>query len=234
MLRPIKIGREDKGKENITVPQECKMVGRHHATLWVDDENGTLTIEEIDAKNGTFVNGRRIAKSGQLKVGDRVWLGEEGPLGYQVDVDKLLTDIRTDYSEEFEKVIEAYDEYYAEIKQLEESKRKKTVMPRAIISFIFAVAALLICLFSKGPDAMSTRITVMTVGTAIVAALNLIPFGKSEDTRMQMTDISLRYQDRYCCPKCGAKFNLNSHWKIVQKNHCPKFKCILFIVKFSF
>lgn len=225
MLRPIKIGRDDKGKGDITVPQDCKMVGRHHATLWVDEENGTLTIEEIDAKNGTFVNGRRIAKSGQLKLGDRVWLGEEGPLGFQVDVDSLLKDLRTDFSKEFEKVIEAYDEYYAEIKQMEDKKRKKTMMPRAIISFLFALTALLICVLYKGEDAMSIRITVMTVGSTISAGLLLIPFGKNEDTKMQMTEISLKYQDRYCCPKCGTKFNLNNHWKLVQNNHCPNSKC---------
>lgn len=225
MLKPIKIGREDKGKGDITVPPECKMVGRHHATLWVDDENGTLTIEEIDAKNGTFVNGRRIAKSGQLKTGDRVWLGEEGPLGYHVDVDSLLKMFRTDFSEEFQQVIDTYEEYYADVKKLENNKRKKTMMPRAIISFIFAIAALLICILYNGEDAMSIRITVMTVGSAIIAGLNLIPFGKNEDMKIQMADLNLRYQSRYCCPKCGTKFNLNNHWKIVQNNHCPNPKC---------
>lgn len=225
-MKEVKIGREDKGKgNNITVPSNCKMVGRHHAILWIDEEKGTLTIEEVDAKNGTFVNGRRIAKSGLLKVGDRVWLGEVGPLGYQVDVDKILNALRTDYSEEFQSVIDAYEEYYDEIKQLEENKRKKTVMPRAVISFLFALAALLICLLYKGADAMNIRITVMTVGSALIAALNLIPFGKNEDTKMQITDINLRYQDRYCCPKCGTKFNLSNHWKIVRANHCPNPKC---------
>jgi len=224
-MKEIKIGREEKGKGNITVPSECKMVGRHHAILWLDEEKGTLTIEEVDAKNGTYVNGRRIVKSGLLKVGDRVWLGSPGPLGFQVDVDSILNALKSDYSEEFQSVIEAYEEYYAEIKQLEEKKRKKTVMPRAVISFLFAFAALLICVLYKGEDAMNIRITVMTIGSALIAAFNLIPFGKNEDTKMQMTDINLRYQDRYCCPKCGAKFNLNNHWKIVRSNHCPNPKC---------
>lgn len=232
-MKEVRIGREDKGKGNITVSPDRKMVGRHHAILWIDEENGKVNIEEVDAKNGTFVNGRRIAKSGCLKETDQVWLGEVGPLGYQLDIKTIIGGLRTDYSEEFKKVIDTYEEYYAEIKQLEENKRKKTVMPRAIISFIFAFAALLICLLYKGEDAMSIRITVMTVGSAIIAGLNIIPFGRNDDTKMQMTDINLRYQDRYCCPKCGTKFNLGNHWKIVRSNHCPNPKCNAKYVKQS-
>lgn len=232
MTTSIMIGREATGKGAIKVPDNCKMVGRNHAKINLDTDNGTVTIEEIDAKNGTYVNGRRIARSRALNADDEVWLGEIGPLGYQLDVSRLVKGVRTDYSEEFEEVKKVYEEYYAECKRLEDSKRKKTVLPRTIVSLLFALVALVICvrpqlLFPNATDseAMTARITVMTVGSAVIAALNLIPFGKKEDLREKMTDLQMQYQDRYRCPRCGAKFNLNTHWKIVQSNHCPNPKC---------
>lgn len=216
------IGREATGKGDVKVPENCKMVGRNHAKLNLDTDSGTVTIEEIDAKNGTYVNGRRIVKSRALSADDEVWLGEIGPLGYKLDVARYVKGVRTDYSEEFKDVIKAYEEYSAEVKRLEYAKRKKTVLPRTIISMLFAVASLVIIIFFKD---LSLRITVMTVGSAIIAAFNLIPFGKNDDVKEKQTDLQMKYQERYRCPKCEAKFNLNTHWKIVQSNHCPNPKC---------
>ena len=216
------IGREATGRGAVKVPENCKMVGRNHAKINLDSDSGTVTIEEIDAKNGTFVNGRRIVKSRALSADDEVWLGEVGPLGYQLDVASYVKRVRSDYSAEFEDAIKAYEEYYAECKRLENAKRKKTVLPRTIISLLFAVASLVIILFFKD---LSLRITVMTVGSAIIAAFNMIQFGKFDNTKEKQTDLQMKYQERYCCPKCGAKFNLNTHWKIVQSNHCPNPKC---------
>ena len=216
------IGREATGKGDVKVPENCKMVGRNHAKLNLDTDSGTVTIEEIDAKNGTYVNGRRIVKSRALSADDEVWLGEIGPLGYKLDVARYVKGVRSDYSAEFEDVIKAYEEYLAECKRMENAKRKKTLLPRTIVSILFAVVSLVVIILFG--DA-TLKIMVMTIGSAIVAALNLIPFGKNDDSRAKMADLQLQYQDRYCCPKCGAKFNLNTHWKMVQSNHCPNPKC---------
>ncbi|HTO92195.1 MAG TPA: FHA domain-containing protein [Candidatus Sulfotelmatobacter sp.] len=47
-------------------------VSREHAVLRV--QSGKLTIEDLDSRNGTFVNGERIERRG-LRPGDRVRLG---------------------------------------------------------------------------------------------------------------------------------------------------------------
>lgn len=221
MTTKIMVGRKATGKDAIIVPDSCGMVGKTHAYVILDDEDGTVSIENIDAKNGTYVNGRAIVKS-PLERGDDVWLGTIGPLGYNLNVDALIDGNRTDYSEEFSEVIKAYEEYYAECKRIEKIARNKTVMPRAIVSLLFAIISLVIFFIYQD---ISLRITVTTIGSALIAAINIIPFGKNDDVRIKMAELQLEYQDRYCCPKCGTKFNLNTHWKIVQRNHCPNPKC---------
>ena len=215
------VGRKATGKDAIIVPDSCQMVGKTHAYVVVDNEDGTVSIENIDAKNGTYVNGRAIIKS-PIEKGDEVWLGAIGPLGYKLDVDALIDGNRTDYSEEFDEVIKAYEEYYAKCRQIEKVARNKTLMPRAIASLVFSIILLILLIVYKD---ISLRITASSVGAAVLAAINVIPFGKNEDVRLKLSELQLEYQDRYSCPKCGAKFNLNIHWKIVQRNHCPNPKC---------
>lgn len=221
MITKIMVGREATGKDAIIVPDSCQMVGKTHAYVVVDNEDGTVSIENIDAKNGTYVNGRAIIKS-PIEKGDEVWLGAIGPLGYKLDVDALIDGNRTDYSEEFDEVIKAYEEYYAKCRQIEKVARNKTLMPRAIASLVFSIILLILLIVYKD---ISLRITASSVGAAVLAAINVIPFGKNEDVRLKLSELQLEYQDRYSCPKCGAKFNLNTHWKIVQRNHCPNPKC---------
>lgn len=48
-------------------------VSRQHAVIAVSDAD--VTIEDLDSKNGTFVQGRRIAQRQQLADGDEVILG---------------------------------------------------------------------------------------------------------------------------------------------------------------
>ena len=192
MTTKIMVGRKATGKDAIIVPESCQMVGKTHAYVVVDNEGGTVSIENIDAKNGTYVNGRAIIKS-PIEKGDEVWLGAIGPLGYKLDVDALIDGNRTDYSEEFKEVIKVYEEYYAECRRLEKNARNKTVMPRSIISLLFALVSLA---FIVNGD-ITTKITVMTIGSAVIAAVNLIPFGKNDDLKMKMTELQLKYQDRY-------------------------------------
>jgi len=56
------------------LPISDKMLSRQHARI-IRDGNGTLTIEDMGSRNGTFVNGERIVSVHPLKSGDRITVG---------------------------------------------------------------------------------------------------------------------------------------------------------------
>jgi hypothetical protein len=49
-------------------------VSRQHARIAV--RNGVVTIEDLDSRNGTYVNGKRIDKAVKLSAGDLISLGK--------------------------------------------------------------------------------------------------------------------------------------------------------------
>jgi phosphoserine phosphatase RsbU/P len=51
-----------------------KMLSRQHARI-VRDGNGSLTIEDLGSRNGTFLNGERLVSLQPLKSGDRITVG---------------------------------------------------------------------------------------------------------------------------------------------------------------
>jgi len=50
------------------------LVSRNHARLTL--ERGTLWIEDLGSRNGTFINGKMIEKKTMIRVGDKVTLGQ--------------------------------------------------------------------------------------------------------------------------------------------------------------
>jgi pSer/pThr/pTyr-binding forkhead associated (FHA) protein len=58
---------------NSTVHLEEESVSKQHARL--SRETGRFVIEDLDSSNGTFVNGRRIHGSTELRAGDLIRLG---------------------------------------------------------------------------------------------------------------------------------------------------------------
>jgi pSer/pThr/pTyr-binding forkhead associated (FHA) protein len=62
-------------------PRRDAMVGRHHARLdWDPAEPTTLRMVDLHSRNGTWVNGTRIAAPVVLQGGDLVQLGGRGPV----------------------------------------------------------------------------------------------------------------------------------------------------------
>jgi serine protease Do len=63
-------------------------VGRHHACIVPrDDGRNGFVIVDLESRNGTFVNGRRVAGVVDLCPGDIVQLGDQGPkieIGFDV------------------------------------------------------------------------------------------------------------------------------------------------------
>lgn len=224
----IKIGREETGANAISVSSTCKKASRHHAKLvWKD---GAMTIEDNESTNGTFVNGKRIAKT---KVGenDTVWLGGVGGAEcYQVDVKKVFAScreaegkLRTDYSKEFESVKQAYMEYKAEEAKIKNGQNVKM----RLVNYIPMVAG---CLFALIPLGPMMRIVGLVVG--VVVTLVLMSQSSKHDIQEEITELQIKYQPRYCCPKCGTKFSFTTHWKKIEADgKCPNPKCNAEFVK---
>lgn len=238
----IKIGREVEGNSILLVPPTCKKVSRRHASMhWKD---GVMTIEDNESANGTFVNGKRIAKA---KVGenDAVWLGGIGGDNcYQVDMKKVFDSCRmaeektkTDYSKEFEDIKQAYLDYQKEVGELRKKMTTSSQMPKLLASLIPAVAGLIVFfVFMNNPKMMNLRLGIMLSGTAISGVVGVLTMGKSssmsEKMNEEITEIQIKYQPRYCCPKCGMKYPFTTHWKKLEADgKCPNPKCNAKFVK---
>lgn len=239
MEMEIKIGREVSGDHILTIPSTCKRVSRRHASLvWHD---GIATIEDNESSNGTFVNGRRIAKT-RINENDIVWLGGQGEDGsYQLDLHKVFETCRkaenaqrTDYSQEFESIKQAYIDYKREEAELKKNITVKSQMPLRIISFIPTLIGAIIAIL---PDAdPNNRIIAISVGGAITGLINILMISKSSVTGDQLeeakTELQIKYQPRYCCPKCGMKYPFSTPWrKIEAEGKCLNPKCNAVFVK---
>ena len=234
----FKIGREVEGQYVITIPQKYKRVSRKHASIiW---HNGTATIEDNESSNGTFVNGRRVAKT-KIQEGDIVWLGGQGVEGsYQLDLKKIFEACRnaenaqrTDYSKEFEDIKQAYIDYQQDVSSLKAEMTKQSQMPRLLATLIPAIIGLIILLVSED---MTLRILSMSIGSVLSGVVGILTLGKNSTTNDQIaeeiTELQIKYQSRYCCPKCGMKYPFTTHWKKLEADgKCPNPKCNAEFVK---
>lgn len=225
----IKIGRKVDGPLDVVVPSSCCKVGREHAIIYWHDE--TLTIEDNESSNGTFVNGKRIAKK-KITEKDVVCLGGEFPNDdcFMVDMKYVMEMVRKeekeqriDFSEEFEDMKRAYLEYQREASEL---KRRTQMTPR-LLSSIPMFASLVVFLFTKDS---SLRLEIMLGGSLITNIINF--FIKPPNILDKMVDLQIKYQPRYCCPKCGTKYPFTTHWKKLEADgKCPNPKCNARFVK---
>lgn len=228
METEIKIGREVEGGAILLVPPTCKKVGRRHASLYWKD--GVVTIEDNESANGTFVNGKRVAKT---KVGenDTVWLGGNngGSDCYQVDMKKVFASCRemenkarTDYSKEFESIKQAYIEYKEEEAKLRNSQNVKM----RIVNFIPMIAGGAFALIPLG------YMRIIGLGVGVIITLVLLYRSGKHDINEEITELQIKYQSRYCCPKCGMKYPFTTHWKKLEaEGKCPNPRCDAQFVK---
>ncbi len=60
-------------------PRRDGSVGRHHARIEPGSIPGGLRVVDLESRNGTFLNGRRLDGPSELRGGDILRLGEDGP-----------------------------------------------------------------------------------------------------------------------------------------------------------
>lgn len=236
----IKLGREVEGAGAIVVPPTCKKASRRHATLhWHD---GVMTVEDNESANGTFVNGKRIAKTKVTEDDTLILGGIGGGDCYRVNLKKVFASCRdtefkarTDFSKEFETLKQTYIDYQTEVAELKKKSTMKSQLPLRIVSFIPTLIGAVIALNPKADP--TTRITVVSVGGAITGLINILMMGKSSGSsdklKEEITELEIEYQKKYKCPKCGKTIPLTTHWKKLHaEGKCPNPKCdALFVAK---
>ncbi len=77
-LPELRIGR-DPDSEIRFDPERELAVSRQHARI-VRQQDGRVAIEDNNSRNGLFVNGRRVSGTSELRPGDEVKLGKNGPV----------------------------------------------------------------------------------------------------------------------------------------------------------
>lgn len=219
----VKIGREVEGNSILLVPPTYKKVSRRHAALlWKD---GLVVIEDNESANGTFVNGKRIAKA-KVRENDTVWLGGVGGEGcYQLDMKKVFAScreaegkLRTDYSKEFEGIRQAYIDYQAEVSKLKNSQNIK----QRVVNYVPMVVG---GVFAAIPTDLGFM-RLIGLGIGVVITLLLLSRGSKHDINEEITELQIKYQPRYSCPKCGMKYPFTMHWKKLEaEGKCPNPKC---------
>lgn len=68
-LVPLTIGREREADLVLSDPE----VSRRHAGL--ESQNGVVFLRDLESRNGTFLNGRRIAGALEVRSGDEIDVG---------------------------------------------------------------------------------------------------------------------------------------------------------------
>lgn len=226
----IKIGREVEGAGAIVVPTQFKKASRRHATLYWHD--GIVTIEDNESANGTYVNGRRVAKT-KVKEDDIVWLGEVGDIeSYQLDMGKVFNycrdtekKARTDFSNEFEDVVTIYKEYQTKVAKI---KNQHGVKQR-VINYVPMVAGVVGAGIDLGLGPWGRGL--FLVG-GIVITLLLLNKSNKHDINEEIMELQIKYKKLYRCPKCGKEFGLNTYWKqLADDGKCPNPKCNAIFVK---
>lgn len=212
----IKIG---SGTKNGIVINDAS-VSREHALIKYLG-SGEYRIEDLNSKNGTYVNDRRIIKS-RFLAKDTVTLGTYLLTGddliYQVK--KILNRERKDFSEEFGIIIKQLQEY--------ESKKdkilKRPILPHLLKAGIL-LAIILLMLFYPGlvPNDSVKIALVMSVG--LVSVVEGV-FSNSKLKKQKKLDfLKLEYEDLLQCPKCNSKLIKLTSAYLAGKGKCPNDNC---------
>ncbi len=132
------INLNEKKKVYIGRGSECDVVidnpslSRKHCV--VRNENGVITIEDLNSTNGTFINGVRITKT-ELKSGQRVFLGDvcAFKFAYQDDIDLDLNKLILEKAIK-DRLTGVYNRtYFDELLKKEFAFHKRAKLPLSLI-----------------------------------------------------------------------------------------------------
>ena len=135
-MKLIKIGRSS---ENDIVIDDDTNISRHHAELFIDDEERVF-LTDLNSANGTYVNGKKLLGSEFLKENDIVKIGKTVlPWKNYLDM-KNKPKIQNDMSKD--EILDQKTDFVANNKEDEIEKKQETLKASSfwiVFGFIFSI-----------------------------------------------------------------------------------------------
>ena len=192
-------------------------VGREHLKF-IRSSDGSMYLEDLNSKGGTFVNGRKIKKK-KVICSDQIMLGET----YSLNLNKVLQTIPlsdAEFYDEFLKLNKVYEKYSTEKVKIQSESQGKMMIKR---SLPMAIPGLIVVFFPilLGDDASPSVKTISTITGALLSAVAVVIggiWGAKEMSKMpeRMSELNDRFQLDYTCPHCKRHFGTYS-WEYLRK-----------------
>lgn len=201
------IGRKSDNAIVLNYPE----VSGTHCTV-EDSGEGYLLIEDLDSTNHTYINGTpvkvaRLYPADQLSIAGRAipfaWLNAQ--------LQELIRRDKTDYRVEFQQLRNDYERYQEQLKAIDWKYNKKNTILRITLSFVPLIAALLL-----GGISSTLRIILSSCTPALISIFLLLQ-NRNPKAQQEKEQLTIDFQLRYRCPKCGNEFG-NRHWKLIEAN----------------
>lgn len=208
----IKIGKAGDNDFVINDPQ----VSRYHALL-TQDENHHLFLEDIGSTNGTFVNNFQIVKK-HVTSGDKVTFGTN----YTVSVHDILKR-DNDYSEEFARLKEVYDDYIKEKIRIQSNNQFKTRLFQSLPFAVIGVVGIVLGFMGH----TNKGFFIFSFILAVCAPTIGIYFGARQAAKIpaQLQRLANQFKIDYVCPKCGTFLGEIPWESLCNKKQCPVSSC---------
>ena len=208
----ITIGKAEDNSFVIKDPE----VSRYHAVLMQGD-NGDLLLEDLDSTNGTFVNDNQIIKK-KVLADDKVTFGTS----FTLYVSELLKS-DNDYSDEFARLRDVYNNYIKEKIRIQSKNQFKTRLFQSLPFAMIGIFGILMGFLGK----TNNGLLVVSFIIAICAPTLGIYFGARQAAKIPelLQNLANQFKIDYVCPKCHT-FLGEIPWESLQnKKNCPISSC---------
>jgi hypothetical protein len=197
-------------------------VGRRHARL-IREDNG-LYIEDLESKNGTYVNGKSVKRK-KITASDVIKLGPSFTLNL-ADVLASLPMSDAEFTQAFIRLKEVYDSYSNA--QLDVSTQVQSPM---ISRMLGSIPGLLIAGTTMIPSMQNMgglRVVIILIGVGVSVAGGVLSDNimtkRNRAKQKKLRELSEQFSIDYSCPSCQNGFG-NRSWEALKKQgQCPACK----------
>ena len=220
-MQEIIIGRDgETGKLRMTVGQQTstfgapnsvpRSVSQQHVKFTIGDD-GTLTLENLNIENDTYVNHRGIERK-RIIESDRIVLGNDH---YRLSWDMLKPFIPK--MADISHLEQVWRDYQAERLQMQIRERRFNTLRSA--TGLITMFAVVLGAFT-GRD--NPLFTMLYVAAAVISlAFFFVAYRASSKIPMQQNQLTEDAKHSYKCPACGSLLTLQDYDMLRQTKGCP-------------